>query len=84
VKEKILFGFLLFAVLILSGSVYELFYREKHTEPVQRIELPDHTAVMEYDIADYCGEQGCIYVVRAEWVYLSRESAEEKMKEMRQ
>jgi hypothetical protein len=61
-------------VLLIAGCTVE-------PEPVQHIELPDNTEIQVFDIADHCGEQGCIYVVRAEWVYLSRESAEEKVEE---
>lgn len=43
---------------------------------------PDYLQVQEYDIADYGGEMGRLYVVRAEWVYLSRESAEAKRREI--
>lgn len=73
-------AFLLIAiVLLLSASTrapMEL------PEPVEHIELPDYLQIQEYDLADYCGELGKLYVVRAEWVYLSAESAEEKRGEL--
>jgi len=66
---------LIFAV----GTLLTAAINRPEPEPV---EPPDHTIIIAYDLADYCGELGKMYVVRAEWVYLSRESAEEKREEM--
>jgi hypothetical protein len=71
------FGVSVLFVALLGGRAEQL-----EPEPVEHIELPDNLTVTEFDIADTMGEMGKLYVLRAEWVYLSRESAEEKMGEL--
>jgi len=70
---------LLFAVWIFSGVVFDYFGKD---EPEPQPRRPVNTYVMEFDMADHVGEMGKLYVVRAEWVYLSAESAEEKREEL--
>jgi hypothetical protein len=70
---------LIVAVMLLSTST-----KAQLEPPEPEPRAPVTTHVMEFDIADYVGEMGCLYIVRAEWVYLSQKSAEEKMEELRQ
>jgi hypothetical protein len=67
-------------LLILSIMATLILKRIPTEEPKQE---PPFAYVLEFDIADHCGEEGCIYVVRAEWIYLSKESAEAKRQEMK-